>query len=55
MIKFVNMTPHAINLVSDDGSVYRIIEASGNLIRLKAITEQMKELDGVKLSTTVFG
>ena len=55
MVNFVNMTPHAINLVSDDGSVYRTIEASGNLIRLKASTEQVKEIDGIKLSTTVFG
>ena len=55
MINFVNMTPHAINLVNDGGSVYRTIEPSGNLIRLKATTEQVKEVDGVKLSTTVFG
>ena len=55
MIKFVNMTPHAINLVDNDGNVYRTLEPSGNLIRLKAVTEQVKEIDGIKLSTTVFG
>lgn len=54
-MNFVNMTPHAINLVSDDGNVYRTIEPSGYLIRLKATTERIKEIDGIKISTTVFG
>ena len=55
MVNFINMTPHAINLVNDDGIVYCTIEPCGSLIRLKATTERIKEIDGIKLSTTVFG
>ena len=51
----VNMTPHAINIVNENGIVVKVIEAIGNQIRLKATTEQIKELEGIKISTTVFG
>lgn len=55
LMNFINMTPHAINLVDCDGNIYRTIEPCGSLIRLKATTERIKEIDGIKLSTTVFG
>lgn len=54
MIKFVNMTPHAVNFILTDGSE-RTFEPSGNLIRLSQKNEIVGEIDSLPLMKTVFG
>lgn len=51
MIKILNFTPHAINIV---GETTRTIESSG-LIRLEMNTESVTTLEGIPVTKTVFG
>lgn len=51
----INLTPHAINIVSEDLDVIQTFEPSGNVARVATTTEIIGEVDGVPLSTTVFG
>lgn len=51
----INMTPHGVTIVDSMGTVIKQIPASGNIIRLKADTVLMGDLNGIPVSTTKFG
>ena len=53
-MKFVNLTPHEINVMGVGGDVISI-PASGMVARLKTGTEVIGEVEGIRLSKTVFG
>jgi hypothetical protein len=56
MEKLINMTPHAISIVTAEGQIIKTISASGGSVRLKTSTVSTGvEVDGVRLSKTVFG
>lgn len=50
---FINLTPHDITLLNDEGVVERIIPSSG-VARLKAITVQEPPVLGIPISKTVY-
>ena len=55
MAEIKNLTPHAISLCDEAGIVVRSIPASGDVARLAVKTVAAGEVDGIKLSKTVFG
>jgi hypothetical protein len=55
MSKIINMTPHPIMIVGADGQIMRTIAPSGSLIRLKASTVTVGQIDEIPVSETVFG
>ncbi len=56
MENLINMTPHAISIVTADGTILKTIPASGGSVRLKTSTVPVGVgVDGVRLSKTVFG
>jgi hypothetical protein len=55
MTKIVNLTPHAITIVSENGDILRKIEPSGMLARCSVRTECVGEMDGIPVTTSVFG
>jgi len=52
---FINLTPHPVTIVSQDGTKLTEIPPSGELARLKASTVRDSEHEGIPLSKTVFG
>lgn len=51
----VNLTPHNVTFVAEDGSVLRTIEPSGTLARVSTKTVAIGEVDGLPITTTEFG
>lgn len=54
-INIVNLTPHAVNFISDDGNIIKTIEPSGAVARVSAKTETIGEIDGLPVTTSVYG
>lgn len=54
MTEICNLTPHAVNLVGDDGDVIRTYEPIG-LARAEQRSVVCGTLDGIELVKTVFG
>lgn len=55
MAELRNLTPHPVHIVNTEGIKVRTIESSG-LVRLKATTVPSGfEVDGVKITKTVYG
>ena len=55
MIRVINLTPHDINIVGDDGQVTESFPASGELARCDVEREQIGEINGIPVNRTVFG
>ena len=55
MMNIINLTPHAITICGADGSIILTIPASGNLARVSAHTVQTGEIDGIPVTSTVYG
>ena len=55
MNKIINMTPHSINVMNQNGESILIIQPSGNLIRLAQKTETVGEINGIPLTKNTFG
>lgn len=53
-MKFVNLTPHEINVMGISGDVITI-PTSGTVARLKTGIAQIGEAEGVRFTKTVFG
>ena len=51
---FVNLTPHEITFIFADGNEL-VIPPSGNLARVSVKTEKAGEIDGIPVTTSVFG
>jgi hypothetical protein len=57
--QMINMTPHAVTIVDNEGNVVKTIPPSGQLIRLKAATMRMENryniyFPEIPFSRTVF-
>lgn len=52
-VKFVNLTPHDINIVTDNGIV--TIPRSGNVARCNTISSLYGRIEGIPLFATRFG
>lgn len=55
MKEIINMTPHPINLVDEDGTIYKTFPKGERVIRLASFTELVEVVDGVRFTKTVFG
>lgn len=55
MTKVVNLTPHDINIIGNDGQVLQTFPASGDLARCQVSREQVGEVNGIPVNRTVFG
>ena len=51
----INLTPHAIIFVGNDGTVIKTVEPSGAVARLTTRTITTGEVDGIPVTETVFG
>ena len=51
---FVNLTPHEITFIFADGNEL-VIPPSGNIARVSVKTEKVDEVDGIPVTTSVFG
>lgn len=54
-MKFVNLTPHAINFVNNDGETILTVEPSGELARVVTQTFTIGYVDGIPVTATDFG
>lgn len=52
-MNFVNLTPHALNIVQADGSVYTL-PPSGQVARVATTRTVVNEIDGVEIYETQF-
>lgn len=55
MANFMNLTPHAINFVSQDGDILKTVEPSGSVARVSVKTETIGEADGIPVTSSVYG
>lgn len=53
-MNFVNLTPHALNIVQSDGSVYAL-PPSGQVARVATTRTVVNEIDGIEIYETKFG
>ncbi len=53
-IKIKNLTPHPIFICNNAGEIIRVFQPEG-LVRLKAVTVQVGEIDGIPTTRTEFG
>lgn len=54
-MKFINMTPHAINVVSSAGEAVANFATSGEIARLTVTREKVAEFEGVEVFVSKFG
>lgn len=54
MAKIVNLTPHAVNVVAEDGTVKAAFPSEG-IARASQTAEHVGELDGIELVSMKFG
>lgn len=54
-MKIVNLTPHAINFVDQEGNAVLSVEPSGNLARVSSRITTVDSIDGIPVTETVFG
>ena len=54
MTNFVNLTPHTINVIQEDGSVLDI-PASGTIARVAVQQTQVTAIDGMPVMATTYG
>ena len=53
-MKIVNLTPHNVNIINEDGSI-RTIKASGTVARCAQSTQVVDTIDNIPITTTNFG
>ncbi len=53
-MEFINLTPHPINIVMEDGSV-KIVPPSGTIARCRETVSVVGDLDGVPVIKKSFG
>ena len=54
-MRIINLTPHAINFVREDGSPILTVEPSGSLARVSVHTETTGEIAGIPATKSVYG
>ncbi len=55
MKKIVNLTPHSISFIDENGNIIRIVETSGDVARLTTKTVVTGEYDGIPVTETEYG
>lgn len=53
-MNFVNLTPHTLNIIEEDGSVYTL-PPSGQVARVATERRIVNIIDGIEIFETVFG
>ena len=53
-MNFVNLTPHVLNIIEEDGSVYTL-PASGQVARIETTRNVAYVMDGIEIFETVYG
>lgn len=51
----VNMTPHDVAVVDNNGMQIRVFPRSGQTIRCQSKTEMIGDIDGIPMTRTAFG
>lgn len=54
-MNIVNMTPHAVVLVNQEGEVLKTFEPSGSSVRLSSKTVEVGKIGEIRLTETVYG
>ena len=54
MTRFVNLTPHVITIVNDNGEKIIEIPPSGEVVRVNISQEIVRYVDGIPVKKTVF-
>ena len=54
-MQIVNLTPHAINFIGEDGNTILTVEPSGDIARVSVNTVTVGGVDGIPITTSVFG
>jgi hypothetical protein len=52
-MRFINCTPHAINILREDGSTVTV-EPSGVVVRVESTQDTIGNIDGIPVVRTVF-
>lgn len=55
MEKILNLTPHAVRVVNNEGTLVREFPSSGSTIRLQQTTVEVGNADGVRLTHSQYG
>lgn len=55
MTNILNLTPHSISFIGDDGNIISVIDPSGQLARVSARTVRTGEISGIPTSETEYG
>lgn len=55
MTKFINLTPHTINILNGHDQEIMVIPASGTISRCSQREEILSEIDGISITRQVFG
>ena len=55
MKKMINLTPHAINFVTEEGTPLLTVEPSGTIARVSCKTMVIGKEDGIPITTNVYG
>ena len=53
--KVVNLTPHAINFVTENGAPVCTIEPSGSIARVSCSTVKIGEINGIPVTANEYG
>lgn len=53
-MKIVNLTPHAINFVTENGDAVLTVEPSGTIARVSVKTEIIGEIAGIPVTHSVY-
>lgn len=54
-MKIINLTPHAINVLKEDGSPKMSIPASGTVARAVQMRHSMGEINGIPVNKSEYG
>lgn len=55
MIKLVNLTPHAVNVIGENGETIMTIQPSGMVVRCSVTRVQVGKINGIPVNRTQFG
>lgn len=55
MKKILNLTPHAVNIMAEDGTVVATFEPTGTVARASQSAEHVGEVNGIEIVSMKFG
>jgi len=54
-MQIVNMTPHPVHIVDEEGNITKTYDMTTKTIRLAAQTVKHSVIDGIQITSTVYG